>query len=357
MLKGKSEPVRVFHAKTPRARLGTDLTRTHDTPFIGREIDLAILKGVFEKTVAAESPQLVTVVGEPGLGKSRIVAELGRYVEDRPELVTWRQGRCLPYGEGITFWALGEILKAHAGILESDPPEVATAKLEAVLPEGAERAMVPPAAPPVARDRGDVHRRTRGAVHRVAAVPRAHRRAGSRPCSCSRTCIGPTRRCSRSSSTSPIGPKACRCSWSARPVPSCSNATPTTPTGLRNITTINLAPLSEEETARLVSALLETTVIPAELQQPILDRAGGNPLYAEEFVRLLKDKDLLVKKGSSWELREGAEVPFPDSVQALIAARLDTLSAGREVDARRRRRHRQGLLGRCDRADGRTRPR
>ena len=67
-------------------------------------------------------------------------------------------------------------------------------------------------------------------------------------------------------------------------------------------------------------------MIPAELQQPILDRAGGNPLYAEEFVRLLKDKDLLVKKGSSWELREGAEVPFPDSVQALIAARLDTLA-------------------------------
>ena len=64
-LKGKSDPVRVFHAKAPRARLGTDLTRTHDTPFIGREIDLAILKGVFEKAVAAESPQLVTVVGSP----------------------------------------------------------------------------------------------------------------------------------------------------------------------------------------------------------------------------------------------------------------------------------------------------
>ena len=95
--------------------------------------------------------------------------------------------------------------------------------------------------------------------------------------------------------------------------------------GLRNATPINLAPLSQEETARLVSALLESTVIPAELQQPILDRAGGNPLYAEEFVRLLKDRDLLVRKGSSWELREGAEVPFPESVQALIAARLDTL--------------------------------
>ena len=66
-------------------------------------------------------------------------------------------------------------------------------------------------------------------------------------------------------------------------------------------------------------------MVPAELQQPILERAGGNPLYTEEFVRLLKDRDLLVRKGASWALREGAEVPLPASVQALIAARLDTL--------------------------------
>ncbi len=138
-LKGKSEPVRVFHAKNPLSRFGTDLTRTHETPFIGREIDLAILKGIFDKTLAATSPQLVTVVGEPGLGKSRIVAELFRHIDTKPDLITWRQGRCLPYGEGITFWPLGEILKAHAGILESDAPDVATTKLDTVLPEGDER--------------------------------------------------------------------------------------------------------------------------------------------------------------------------------------------------------------------------
>ena len=138
-LKGKAEPVRVFHAKAARARFGTDLTRTHDTPFIGREIDLALLKGIFDKTVASSSVQLVTVVGEPGLGKSRLVAELFAYIDARPDFTTWRQGRCLPYGEGITFWALGEILKAHTGILESDPPAVAQEKLAAVLPEGDER--------------------------------------------------------------------------------------------------------------------------------------------------------------------------------------------------------------------------
>ena len=133
--------MRVFQPLAPRARFGTDLTRTHTSPFIGREIDLALLKGIFDKTVASTSVQLVTVVGEPGLGKSRIVAELFAYIDARPELVTWRQGRCLPYGEGITFWALGEIVKAHAGILESDAPERRRRPSStSVLPEGEERA-------------------------------------------------------------------------------------------------------------------------------------------------------------------------------------------------------------------------
>ena len=85
--------------------------------------------------------------------------------------------------------------------------------------------------------------------------------------------------------------------------------------GMRNVNTISLAPLSQRRPHGWSRLCLRLSVIPAELQQPILERAGGNPLYAEEFVRLLKDKDLLVRKGSSWELREGAEVPFPDSVR------------------------------------------
>jgi class 3 adenylate cyclase/tetratricopeptide (TPR) repeat protein len=325
-LKGKSEPVRVFHAKSPRARLGTDLTRTHHTPFIGREIDLALLKGIFDKTVAATSPQLVTVVGEPGLGKSRIVAELGAYVDGKPELITWRQGRCLPYGEGITFWALGEILKAHAGILESDTPEVATSKLEAVLPEGDERPWFRQRLLPLlgieatsSAERDELFTAWRRLLEHVAeqdptvlvfedlhwadqAMLAFLEHLADRAEGVPLLVVGTAR-------------------------PELFERHPDYTNGLHNTTPINLAPLSEEETARLVSALLETTVIPAELQQPILDRAGGNPLFAEEFVRLLRDKGLVVKKGSSWELREGAEVPFPDSVQALIAARLDTLSS------------------------------
>ena len=324
-LKGKAGPVRVFHPKTPRARFGTDITRTHDSPFVGREIDLALLKGIFDKAVAAQSVQLVTVVGEPGLGKTRIVAELFGYIDTRPGLVTWRQGRCLPYGEGITFWALGEIVKAHAGILESDPPGVATAKLDVVLPGGPERAWFRQRLLPLlgievfsTAAREELFTAWRRFLEYIAeerptvlvfedlhwadaAMLAFIEHLGDRAEGVPLLVVGTAR-------------------------PELFEHSPDYVARLRNVNTVNLAPLSEAETARLVSALLDTTVLPAELQRPILERAGGNPFYAEEFVRLLKDKDLLSAKGSSWELRDGAQVPFPDSVQSLIAARLDTLA-------------------------------
>jgi class 3 adenylate cyclase/tetratricopeptide (TPR) repeat protein len=325
-LKGKQVPVRVFQAKAARARFGTDLTRTHHTPFVGREVDLALLKGIFDKTVASSSVQLVTVVGEPGLGKSRLVAELFGYIDSRPELTTWRQGRCLPYGEGITFWALGEILKAHTGILESDPPEVAQEKLAVVLPEGDEREWFRQRLLPLlgieatsTAEREELFTAWRRFLEQIAE---------ERPTVlvfedlhwADEALLAFLEHLADLAEGVPL-----LLVGTARP--ELYERHPEYSTRLRNATPITLAPLSQEETARLVSALLETTVIPAELQQPILERAGGNPLYAEEFVRLLKDRDLLVRKGQSWELSEGAQVPFPESVQALIAARLDTLDA------------------------------
>src|SRR5205823_2893346 len=79
------------------------------------------------------SAQLVTLVGVPGIGKSRLVAELFQITESDPDLISWRQGRSLPYGERVSFWALGEIVKAHAGILESDDTATAEEKLAAMV--------------------------------------------------------------------------------------------------------------------------------------------------------------------------------------------------------------------------------
>jgi predicted ATPase len=107
--------------------------RTNATPLVGREFERPQLIATFERAAAQRSCQLVTVVGEPGVGKTRLCAELFTYIEQRPGLVRWRQGRCLPYGEGIAFWALGEIVKAECGILESDSPEEALTKLDEVI--------------------------------------------------------------------------------------------------------------------------------------------------------------------------------------------------------------------------------
>ena len=137
--KGKSEPLPVWRAGAPRSRLGVDVIRDLTTPLVGRDTDLLLLRGTFDKTVSDRTVQLVTIVGEPGVGKSRLVAELLAYVDALPALVTWRQGRCLPYGDGITYWALGEIVKAHAGIDDADTADEATRKLLVTLPEREDR--------------------------------------------------------------------------------------------------------------------------------------------------------------------------------------------------------------------------
>jgi len=135
-VKGKAEPLALWRPMRPRARFGLEVIRSSTTPLVGRELERTLLIGTFERAAQQVSSQLVTIVGEPGVGKSRLCAELFGYVEERPGLVRWRQGRCLPYGDGISFWALGEIVKAQCGILESDTPAQAATKLERAIAEG-----------------------------------------------------------------------------------------------------------------------------------------------------------------------------------------------------------------------------
>ncbi|MEJ7790741.1 MAG: adenylate/guanylate cyclase domain-containing protein [Gaiellaceae bacterium] len=320
-VKGKLEPLALFRPLQARARFGSDVTRTYATPLVGRELEKPLLIGTFERSAQQRSCQLVTVVGEPGVGKSRLCAELFAYIEERPGLVRWRQGRCLPYGEGIAFWALGEIVKAECGILESDSSEEAAAKLEQALPaEDPDRAWLQARLAPLVG-------------------------AGGEPASQEESFTAWRRFCESLASERPAVLVFEDLHWADEALlsflehladwsegvpllllctarPELQEGHPTWAAGLRNAQTINLGPLSDEETARLIFTLLERAVLPVETQQALLERAGGNPLYAEEFVRLLADRDLL-----SGAL---ADLPFPDSVQALIAARLDTLSAERK---------------------------
>jgi AAA ATPase domain/Adenylate and Guanylate cyclase catalytic domain len=116
-----------------RSRPGVDLAERPPTPLIGRVEELAALRRSYRRAFAEHAVQLVTVLGEPGVGKSRLVREFAGFVDARPELVAWRRGHCLSYGEAVGFWALGEIIKAQAGILESDDPREVAAKLDTAV--------------------------------------------------------------------------------------------------------------------------------------------------------------------------------------------------------------------------------
>jgi class 3 adenylate cyclase/tetratricopeptide (TPR) repeat protein len=330
-VKGKAERVEIWRATAARARFGTDLTRTHVTALVGRELELTLLRGTYERAVRDSAVQLVTVVGEPGVGKSRLVSEVFAHIDALPYLVRWRQGRCLPYGEGVSFWGLGEIVKAEAGILDSDPAETAAAKLDAVVPAGeADREWIRARlAPLVGLDTGPAagHEEAFAAWRRFIELL-----AASRPTVlvfedlhwADDAMLAFLEHLIEWSEGVPL---LLLCT--ARP--ELYERQPGWAGGKRNAATVNLAPLSDEETSRLIAALLGRAVMPAELQALILERAGGNPLYAEEFVRMLNDRDLLVRTGGTLLLKEGAQIDLPDSVQALIAARLDTLSVERKA--------------------------
>jgi class 3 adenylate cyclase/tetratricopeptide (TPR) repeat protein len=334
-LKGKTEPAPIWLATGARSRLEVDVEQAAAAPFVGREHDLALLKETYARTLRESSLQLVTVVGEPGVGKTRLVTELRKFIDDQPKIVLWRQGRCLPYGEGITFWAFGEIVKAQAGILESDSPTDAAEKLAiaiaAAVEDASERdwfsARLAPLVGAQVVDESE-------AAERAESSFTAWRRfleavAVQRPLVllvedlhwADAALLQFLEHLTDWSSGVPL-----LVICTARP--ELYERRPEWGGGKRNSTTISLSPLSAEETSRLLSALLSRTLLPAETQTALLERAGGNPLYAEEFVRMLTDRGILDGQGRL--LQANGEIHVPETVQALIAARLDTLPPERK---------------------------
>jgi class 3 adenylate cyclase/tetratricopeptide (TPR) repeat protein len=321
-VKGKAAPLAVWRAVEARSRMGIDLRPRTPTPFVGRREERSILEAAFRRVLNEPSVQIVTITGEPGVGKTRLVHELGLLVDDYPELVRWRQGRCLPYGEGISFWAFGEIVKAEAGILESDGPHEASAKLAASLAhldDPAERDWIRTRLAPLA------------GVEGAGDVPRdelftAWRRYVEMLASHSPTVL--VFEDLQWADDALLGFIEHLADWVVGlPLFMCCTARPELyerhPSwggGRRNASSIALPPLSAKETSMLLSALLDRTVLPGPTRAALLERSGGNPLYAEEFVRMVRDRGAGGADGA-------AEVSVPQTVQLLIGARLDTLPA------------------------------
>ena len=197
------------------------MLRAVQTQLVGRQRELRALHDALDRARQQRAVQLVTLVGEPGIGKSRLVFELMQVVEADPELIRWRQGRSLPYGEGSSFWALAEMVKAEAGILETDSPDEVAAKVHgavgAVIAEEAEADWVEGHLRALAGIGDEVEPGWSGGgvVRGLAPVLRGSRRANGRWCSSSRICIGRTRACSTSSITWSTGRAGCRSSSSA----------------------------------------------------------------------------------------------------------------------------------------------
>ena len=326
-VKGKADPVPVWRLLGARSRTGIEAIRRASTPFVGRNAELDLLEGQFERTQADRTVRLVTVVGEPGVGKSRFVSELAASVDDRPELVTWRQGRCLPYGDGITFWALGEIVKAQAGILESDPPGEVTGKLRAaldtLLPDLPEREWLRARLAPLLGIAGpDAVKAERDEL--FAAWRRfVEAMAGDHPLVlvvedlhwADPAMLEFLQHLVERSTDLPLLIVA-----TARP--ELLERHPGWGDGFPAATRIPLGALTDLEVARLVAALVGRAMLPVGVQALLLERAGGNPLYAEEFARLLADQGLV----AGGEVATVPDIPVPETVHGLIAARLDTLA-------------------------------
>ena len=315
--KGKADPITVWEPVAPKARLGVDIAFRGGAPLVGRSDELNALLDAVARSQRDRAPQLVTLVGVPGIGKSRLVWELFSALDSDPaQYVTWRQGRSLPYGDGVAFWALGEMTKAQAGILESDDAEEAEAKLRAaveyVLDEAGEASWVESHLRPLAGLASDAEAGGDHATEALAAWRRFFEAlAEQRPLILVFEDLhwaddGLLDFVDQMAEWTTDVPLLILCT--ARP--ELLDRKPGWGGGKRNATTISLAPLSQDDTAALVSSLLDGR-LQADRRSELLTRAGGNPLYAEEFVRMLAQAE--------------EELPLPESVQGIIAARLDTL--------------------------------
>jgi class 3 adenylate cyclase/tetratricopeptide (TPR) repeat protein len=330
-VKGKAGPLAVWQTTGTRARIAAEVLAAPATPFVGRAEELAALRSALGRTVRERAVQLVTITGEPGVGKSRLVRELFAVVDDAAELISWRQGHCLPYGDGVTFWALGEIIKAEAGILESDGEATALAKLttavEAVTAQ--DRAWLIARLGPLVGLTGDT-----GVSPAQEESFTAWRRfleaaAAERP-------LVVVVEDAHWADPALLGFLEHLVDWAEEVAllvvvtarPELYVHAPGWGGGKRNATTLALRPLADAETAQLLAALLDAAALPAQAQAALLERAGGNPLYAEQFVRLVTEQGLLTRRGRVVQLSRSQDLPLPDTVTALIAARLDTLAAG-----------------------------
>jgi predicted ATPase/class 3 adenylate cyclase len=329
-LKGKAEAVRLWRAIRVVAARGGALRPTGlEGPFVGRDRELRLLKDYLHATAEEGKARLLSIVGVGGVGKSRLAWEFFKYVDGLSEVVYWHRGRCLAYGEGVAYWALSEMVRMRAGIVDNEPAASAREKLRSsvleFVPEEEERRWVEPRLAHLL-----------GLEEGVATEPRdlyaawrffIERMAGRKPT----VLVFEDLQWADSGLLDFI---EYLLEWSRNsPLfivtlarPEIADRRPGWGAARRGLTSQYLEPLSSEAMGQLLDGLVPG--LPADLSARIRERAAGIPLYAVETVRMLLDRGLLVEQGGIYRAQGSLEsLEVPESLHALIAARLDSLGA------------------------------
>ncbi len=299
-----------------------------EAPFVGRDRELRLLKELFHASAEERRAHLVSVTGIAGIGKSRVGWEFFKYMDGLPQTTFWHRGRCLAYGEGVTYWALADMVRMRCRIAEDEEPVSALAKLQATLaeyvPDDEERRFVEPRLAHLlgleerqAGEREELFGAWRLFFERLAEVDP----------------VAMVFEDMQWADASLLDFVEYLLEWSrdhalfvitlARP--DLVERRPTWGAGRRTFSALYLEPLSEQSMQNLLTGLVPG--LPEELRARILTRAEGVPLYAVETVRMLLDRGLLVQEGSVYRPVGPIDtLEIPETLQALIAARLDGLA-------------------------------
>ncbi|MGH3737360.1 MAG: adenylate/guanylate cyclase domain-containing protein, partial [Micromonosporaceae bacterium] len=317
-LTGRSAPIEAWLAEAPIDRQEADLVEA--TAFIGRQHELDVLNGVLSRCVRQSQPQLVSIVGAHGLGKSRLVRELRRRVSSSGELaIRWCVGRGLPYGEGAAYAALAEIVKSYAGILDTDDPATARQRLTEALSDlvPAERTerLTDLLGPLVGLPGRSVAAAEAESAWRDVLLAMARREP---------TVIavedlhyadpGMLRFLAQLVEAAEDVPLFLLCTYR----PELLEEHPAWAAILPGTLTVSLGPLRGEEFGTLVESLLARHQLPASYAQRLVSITAGNPMYAVEYVRMLAERP-------SHEPSDLQELVIPETVHGVLANRIDLL--------------------------------